>query len=36
MPSLHQLHVGSLADVVIDESVQIAHSCCHISWWKHR
>ena len=32
MPSLHQLHVGSLADVVIDKGVEIAHSCCHISW----
>ena len=33
MPSLHQLHVGSLADVVIDKSVKIAHSCCHVSKW---
>ena len=31
MPMLHQLHVGSLADVVIDKGVEIAHSCCHIS-----
>ena len=31
MPMLHQLHVGSLADVVIDKGVKIAHCCCHVS-----
>ena len=30
MPSLHQLHVGSLADVEIDKGVKIAHGSGHV------
>ena len=30
MPSLHQLHVGSLVDVVIDKGVKIAHGSGHV------